>query len=160
MLTVLKINEHVVKRSSSIKFLGVIVDEHLNWTDYINILENNLSKILGLLYKSKQFLNVIFSMLFHSYLHYGNIAWYSTSMAKLKRLYIKQKQAIKALSMTFEDNSGLKIENLIRKKGILNIYKLHISHVISIMFKVKNNTIPESYENNFEIVHHYHSTRH
>ena len=26
-------------------------------------------------------------------------------MAKLKRLYIKQKQAIKALSMTFEDNS-------------------------------------------------------
>ena len=81
-------------------------------------------------------------------------------MAKLKRLYIKQKQAIKALSMTFEDNSGLKIENLIRKKGILNIYKLHISHVISIMFKVKNNTIPESYENNFEIVHHYHSTRH
>ena len=112
----MKINEYVIKRSSSIKFLGVIVDENLNWTDYINILENKLSKILGLLYEPKQFLNVIFSMLFHSYLHFENIAWCSISMAKLKRLYIKQKQAIKALSMTFEDYSGLKVEDLMRKK--------------------------------------------
>ena len=57
--------------------------------------------------------------------------------------------------MTFEDYSGLKIDDLMRKKkGILYIYKLNISHVINLMFKVKNNTITESFQNNFEIVHH------
>ena len=56
-LPILKINHYDIKRSSSIKFLGVLVDEHLNWTDHINILENKLSKNLGLLYKSKYFLN-------------------------------------------------------------------------------------------------------
>ena len=55
----LKLNDYDIKKSSSIKFLGVLVDEHLSWPDHINILENKLSKNLGLLYKSKHFLNAI-----------------------------------------------------------------------------------------------------
>ena len=119
-LPILKINDYDIKRSSSIKFLGVLVDEHLSWTDHINILENKLSKNLGLLYKSKHFLNAngmksLYYSFFHSYLNYGNIAWCSTSMTKIKKLYSKQKQAIKALSMTSEDYSGLKIEDMMKK---------------------------------------------
>ena len=51
-LPVLKINNYEIKRSTSIKFLGVMVDEHLNWKDHINIIENKLSKNLGLLHKA------------------------------------------------------------------------------------------------------------
>ena len=40
-------------RSYYTKFLGVLADVHLSWTDHINILENKLSKSLGLLNKSK-----------------------------------------------------------------------------------------------------------
>ena len=97
---------------------------------------------------------------FHSYLNYGNIAWCSTSVTKIKKLYSKQKQAIKALSVTSEDYSGLKIEDMMEKTGILNIYKLNIYHVINLMFRVKNNTIPEAFVNKFEIVHHHYQTRH
>ena len=57
-------------------------------------------------------------------------------MTKIKKLYSKQKQAIKALSVTSEDYSGLKIEDLMEKTGILNIYKLNIYHVINLMFRV------------------------
>ena len=42
-LPILKINGYDIKRSSSIKFLGVLVDEHLSWTDHINILEMTTS---------------------------------------------------------------------------------------------------------------------
>ena len=52
---------------------------------------------------------------FQNYLNYGNIAWCSTSMTKIKKLYSKQKQAIKALSMTSEDYSGLEIEDVMKK---------------------------------------------
>ena len=164
-LPILKINDYDIKRSSSIKFLGVLVDEHLSWTDHINILENKLSKNLGLLYKSKHFLNAsgmksLYYSFFHSYLNYGNIAWCSTSVTKIKKLYSKQKQAIKALSVTSEEYSGLKIEDLMEKTGILNIYKLNIYHVINLMFSIKNNTIPEAFVNKFELVHHHYQTRH
>ena len=81
-----------------------------------------------------------------------------TFMTKIKKLYSKQKQAIKALSMTSEDYSGLKIEDMMKTIGILDIYKLNIYHVINLMFRVKNNTKPEAFENKFEIVHHHYPT--
>ena len=87
---------------------------------------------------------------FHSYLNYGKTAWCSTSMTKIKKLYSKQKQGIKAFSVTSEDYSGLKIEDMMKKIGILNIYKLNIYHVINLIFRVKNNTIPEAFENKFK----------
>ena len=62
--------------------------------------------------------------------------------------------------MTSEDYSGLKIEDMMKKIGILDIYKLNIYHVINLMFRVKNNTKPEAFENKFEIVHHHYPKRH
>ena len=105
------------------------MDEHLNWIDHINTLENKLSKNVGLLYKANPFLNAKamknFS-LFDSYLTYGNIAWCSTSMTKLKKIFSKQKQAIKTISMTSLDYKNLKSEEIMDRLGILNIYKLNI----------------------------------
>ena len=80
-------------------------------------------------------------------------------MTKIKKMYSKQKQAIKALSVTFEDYSGLKRENFMEKIGILNIYKLNIYYVTNLMFRIKNNTVPEAFVNKFEIVHHHYPTR-
>ena len=42
----LKINNNEIKRNSSIKFLGVKVDENLSWIDHITLVENKLSKDL------------------------------------------------------------------------------------------------------------------
>ena len=114
-LPALKLNEYAIKISSPIKFLRTAAEELLNRTDYINILENKPSKNLGLLYKSKRFLNAILSIFFHTYLNYGNIACSSTSMTK--------------------NYSGLKIEDL-KKRDILDIYKLNISHVINLVLKM------------------------
>ena len=45
-LPALKINDYEIKRSSSIKFLGILVDEYLILIDHINILENKTAKKL------------------------------------------------------------------------------------------------------------------
>ena len=141
------------------------MDEHLSWIDHINTLENKLSKNLGLLYKAKPFLNAkamksLYFSFFHSYLTYGNIAWCSTSMTKLKKIFSKQKQAIKTISMTSLDYKNLKSEEIMDRLGILNIFKLNIYHTINLMFRVKNNTIPEALRTKFQIVKHNYATRH
>ena len=108
------------------------MNEHLSWIDHINTLENKLSKNLGLLYKEKPFLNakamkMFYFFFFHSYVTYGIIAWCSTSMAKLKKIFSKQKQAIKTMTiyMTSLDYKNLKSEEIMDRLGILNIYKLN-----------------------------------
>ena len=69
-LPALKINDYEIKRSFSIKFLGILMAEHLSWIDHINTLENKLSKNLGLLYKAKPFLNAkAMKSLYFSFFH-------------------------------------------------------------------------------------------
>ena len=98
----LAINEKVIERTTSIKFLGILLDEHLSWKNHISVVENKVSKNIGILNKAKNtFSNGCFKILFssfvHSYLNYGNIAWGSTSRTKLKKLASKQRQTIRAI---------------------------------------------------------------
>ena len=78
-LPILKINNFEIKRTTSIKFLGIMVDENLTWNNHIHILENKLSKNIGLLYRAKPYLDkntmtTLYFSFFRSYLNYGNIA--------------------------------------------------------------------------------------
>ena len=44
----LNIKNYKINRSTSIKFLCISVNEHLTWVDPLTIVENKLSKNLGL----------------------------------------------------------------------------------------------------------------
>jgi len=47
----LMINEVEIERVSAIKFLGVIIDNNLNWKPHISYTENKISKSIAILYK-------------------------------------------------------------------------------------------------------------
>ena len=70
------INDWEIKRITSIKYLGVLIDENLTWKEHINVIESKFSKNLGLLYRDRRVLdstalkNLYFSFI-HSYLNYG-----------------------------------------------------------------------------------------
>ena len=70
-------------------------------------------------------------------------------MVKLKKILSKQKQAIKTISMTSLDYKNLKSEAIMVRFGILNVYKLNIYYTVNLMFRVKNNTIPEAFRTKF-----------
>ena len=56
MLPKLTISNHVIERQEFIKFREVLLDEDLNWEEYIKYTENKIVKNLGLLYKTRPFL--------------------------------------------------------------------------------------------------------
>ena len=45
----LNINGVTIERESSIKFLGVWIDENLPWRDHVHTVENKIAKNIGLL---------------------------------------------------------------------------------------------------------------
>ena len=49
----LAINGKIIERTTSIKFLGILLDEHLSWENHILIVENKVSKNIGILHKAK-----------------------------------------------------------------------------------------------------------
>ena len=47
------INDKKLERVQSVKFLGVLLDEHLSWKEHIRYTKNKMAKSIGLLYKAK-----------------------------------------------------------------------------------------------------------
>ena len=53
----LHISNKTIERTSSIKFLGVMLDEHITWNEHIKTIGKKLAKNIGLLYKARVLLD-------------------------------------------------------------------------------------------------------
>ena len=85
------IGNRVIERQEFIKFLGVLLDENLNWNEHIKYIENKIAKNLGLLYRTRPFLerNTLLALYYsyiQTYINYTNIAWGSTCIPILKKI--------------------------------------------------------------------------
>ena len=79
----LKLNGKRLYQTSSVKYLGTIIDQYLNWQDHINSTAIKLNKANAMLYKVRQFVNQrtlisISHAIFDSHLNYGSIVWRQT----------------------------------------------------------------------------------
>ena len=104
-LPTMTFNNIEIKRENSIKFLGVIIDENLTWKNHIEVVENKISKNIGVLYRASHLLDFknlkIYFSFIHIYISYANIAWASTFKTKLQGILKKQKHAAR---ITFHAN--------------------------------------------------------
>lgn len=64
------VNKNEINRVCSLKFLGVISDENLNWNEHLNTIEKKLSKIIVIIYKNKEIINMKgLRILYYSFIH-------------------------------------------------------------------------------------------
>ncbi|XP_057314221.1 uncharacterized protein LOC130655476 [Hydractinia symbiolongicarpus] len=154
--------DHVnIRREYSMKFLGVLLDENLTWREHIKLVENKVSKSLGILYKAsfalnKNCLRSIYFSFIHCYLNYANIAWGSTNITKLKKLHIQQKHASRII---LRQNKCSHSRPLLKELGILNVCQLNIFQVLIFMYKIKNLIAPNIFITLFKKVQHKYPTR-
>ena len=134
------IGNNNIERKSPINFLGVMLGKHIFWIDHVRTVENKIAKNVGLLYRVCQFLNedsletVYFSYI-HSYLNYANIAWARTYVTKSKRVYLKQKHAVRIVFNKYELNHSKPFfENL----NALNIYQINIYQLLKFIYNCIN----------------------
>ena len=123
----LKIANNEIERKQAIKFLGVMLDENVNWQEHIRTLEIKIAKNIGLLYRAKYLLNessvkCIYFAYIHSYLNYANITWATTYRTKLKAIYLLQKRAVR---LVFNENNMTHSRPLLRSLNALNAYNFN-----------------------------------
>ena len=103
-----------------------MLGEYISWIDHVRTLENEIAKNIGLLYR--QFLNedslkTLYFSYIHSYLNYANIAWASTYATKLKRVYLKQKHAVR---IVFNKDKLTHSKPLFENLNALDVYQINI----------------------------------
>ena len=98
----LKINSQPIEIVDHFKFLGLIIDSHLNWKPHINYIGNKLSRVAGILTRLKHYLptatlKIIYDALLLSHINYCITAWGVTDQnnARIGKI---QKKAIRAVT--------------------------------------------------------------
>ena len=56
-LPTITFNSIEIKGKSCVEFLGVIIDENITWNKHIELVENKMSKIIGILYRASHYLD-------------------------------------------------------------------------------------------------------
>ena len=89
-LPFLKTNNHYIERGTAIKFLSILLDDNLSWKEHTKYLENKIAKNIGLIYRTKPFLDkesllALHYCCIHSYLNCANLAWGCTNLVNLKK---------------------------------------------------------------------------
>jgi len=143
------INHHSISKQSSLNYLGVILDDKLNWKPQIEKLVTQLSKSCGMLFKLKHYTNIsvlksVYFALFHSYLTYSILNWGRASKTTLHPLIRLQNKAVRTL-----EYNKTKTTVLYSKHKILEIPNLFQLSVARFMYSFYNSGLPNHFDNYF-----------
>ena len=92
----ISIGNSMIERSDTLKFLGIMVDEHLTFKNHVHYISNKLSRSVGILNKLKfilpfEALKSIYSTFILPYLNYAIEIWYAGYQNVTKRIFVLQK---------------------------------------------------------------------
>ena len=150
----LKFSNFDIERKSVIRFLGVFLDEHLNWRNHVDYLCKKLCKYPYLFYKTRhnltlKALKLIYNTLIYPNLIYCITAWGSANGTNLRPLKLMQKKILRSMfgvsSMhssgpLFLNSNIFAIHSLHKYMCLVYIYKSLYNLNISNWFSISNNS--------------------
>ena len=152
-----------VTLSTSVKYLGIHLDQHLTWENHLKTLKPKLARAAGMLAKIRHYvpadaLNSIYFAIFNSHLNYGNQIWCQTKTEKTNQLARLQEKAIRIIKFKLAHEPVLP---LFYKMKTLTMYDQVTLENCLFVFDQLNKNIPESFTDYFTKIQqvHDHNTR-
>jgi hypothetical protein len=121
-------NNHIIDQVHSVKYLGILIDDKLSWTDHINYVTGKISSVIGILYRFKHVLpmnckrNIYFSLIY-SNLIYGVEVYANTNYIHLKPLTVKCNRLLRML------------QNKSRRTHLYDLYSTFNTLPVDLLFK-------------------------
>ena len=134
----LTVDCHVIKPSKHIKYLGLYLDENLNFHHHTSIMASKLRRANGALCKIRHYvplpvLKTVYYALFHSIMSYASVVWGQNPGGPRKRIFILQKRATRIMSFAsprthssplFKNLEIIKLHDHIQCQNIIFIYQI------------------------------------
>ena len=142
-----------IKRTSSIKFLGVILDEHLTWDQHINELCTKLKSMFHIFYSIRNYLNkecikTIYFTLIYSRIKYGISVYGQIGLTKINKIQVLQNKLLKVLAHKKFRYSTNKLHD---DFGILKVMDIANQEILTFVYKYFNNNLPSVFQDYFTL---------
>ena len=157
----LKFLDCEIKRTSSIKFLGLILDENLTWNQHIDELCCKLKGLFHIFYNIREYLSKreiqsIYYALVYSRIKYGINIYGQAGTSKINKIQTLQNQLLKVLS---GKNYLYSTKKLHKELDVLLIEDLAKQELLTFVHNYFSNNLPPVFDNYFEMVNHSYQTR-
>ena len=131
-------NNNIIYRTNNNKFLGVIIDNKMNWSAHLHYIKNTISKSIGILFKIQNFLdNHTLRSMYFNFIYLYLI--YCVEVCHLDLLIKIQKKSIRTITFShYLDH----IAPLFQRLNILDFEKLVKHRIYLLMFKNHLNMLP------------------
>ena len=137
------INSQPVTEKTVTKYLGVMIDNKLNWKQHIQYIKMKLSRATGIISKLRYFapktiLTSLYYSLIQSYINYNLLNWSSTSPTNLDSIRLSTKRAVRIITFAnkyetsnpiFKDLKILPLNLQIMHKQAVFMWKLHYGYI-------------------------------
>ena len=155
----IKMGNVELERVSSVKYLGVMLDEKVTWENQIDYLATKLSRSAGIFSKLRYYLNPktlleMYHALFNSRLQYAILCWGSASSTNLHRLQVLQNRAIRNMNKA---PRFYRLDNYYINQRILKIHELYKLEVAKFMHGHFNGLLPVCFSSFFVEIGNFHT---
>ena len=155
----------LIEESECERFLGVLINSNLSWTNHINLLTSKISRNAGILYKLKDLvpestLRILFHSFIQSHLNYCSSVWGMGSKNSLNKLFVAQKKAIRSVHYKFNFQPSVKnvintpchTKEIFSRLNILTLPNLEAKNCLITMQKNYLNVAPMHINSMFSII--------
>ena len=130
--------------------MGINLDENLTWHNHTTMVQNKLSKIIGILNRLKniypeQVLLTIYNSLFLSHIHYGILLW-GTRLDCINKL---QKKAVRIIS---NSNYIAHSEPLLKELNLLKVEDIFHLKLLKFYYNLSYNLLPTYFDSYLEFI--------
>ena len=140
-----------IEYKSIIKYLGIYLDDKLNWNMQIKHVNNKIAKNIGIIYKLRNYfklrmLRQLYYNLIFPYITYGLLSWGNTYKSKLTKIYTKQNKAIRTIFFAKSRENADIYYNILDILNLENVFKLKSACLI---YRICNSPsdLPEAFSN-------------
>ena len=145
-----KINKTKLDKCTSYKYLGVFIDENLNWKAHISYICEKLTKVCGIFAKLRHcvgfdILKMVYHALVASHLNYCNLIWGNATESALEPLITLQNRIVKI--MTFAPFGSHNVKQIYDELELLNLNQVHKLSKAKFVYKHKNGMLPCNFDN-------------
>ncbi len=160
----IRLGNDIIERSQVHKFLGILLDEHLQWVDHIKHITAKISSALYIINATKNMLTkeskkILYYTMAYPYLTYGIELWGSTNKSNLKTLNVLHRKLIRTVSAAKYNDA---IEPILQNYHFLQIEELQELAILKIMHQYVQKDLPTAVMQLFTLtsdVHRYNTRR-
>ena len=157
----IEFNNKVIKRAKSIKYLGITLDEFLDWNEHIRNIKNSLSSLFSVFYNIRRYLTiehirVIYYTMIYSRIKYGICAYGFATKENIDKVQVIQNKLLKVI---LEKTWRHPTEELHSEVNILQVSDLFYQEIASFVNKYFSGDLPEVFLDYYKYVNHPYGTR-